>query len=62
MNLEDKTHQDGPTAAERCNPHRPTDLEYVQGPEAWAAYEAPFPPLDFGGEAEDKAFDLEYEQ
>jgi G3E family GTPase len=30
-----------------------TDLEYVQGPEAWAAYEDPFPPVEFGSEDDD---------
>ena len=30
-----------------------TDLEYVQGPAAWADYEDPFPPVVFGSEDDD---------
>ncbi len=39
-----------------------TDLEYVQGPEAWSAYEDPFPAVELGSDDEHQACDLEYEQ
>jgi len=36
-----------------------TDLEYVQGPEAWASYEDPFPPIEFDDEDEFEDEELE---